>query len=232
MRNSTFVSWLGQMLAGLALVAGGLQTAWIFRGGLLSIAIGGFAIAVLGLLVLSHAEARERPRRLVRKAQRSLELAPHWGAEFNKAVEDGDPAPILVTRSDSTRFVIDIKGYKDASTRRDLTGKDQATLIGPNGKPFRLDPLPALVKTATALGATPVLWLPHADASRNLRLHGMNLMVVMGSARHLKHALLGAEVDSPRHAPPVLPGLLEQHKKPRPAVEAKSAQELASSQAR
>lgn len=232
MRTNAFVSWLSQMLAGLALVIGGLETAWIFRTGLLSVAIGGFTAAVLGLLVLSHAESRERPRRLTRKAQRTFELPPRWGVEFNKAVPDAAMAPIVATRTDSTRFVIDVKGYKDAAIKRDLSGKEQGQLVGPNGKGFQPDPLPALAKTAAALGATPVLWLPEATTHRNLRLPGSNVMVVMGSARHLKHALLGAEVDSPRHAPPSLPRIPERRKKPRAVVEAKPSQELVSSEAR
>jgi hypothetical protein len=233
MRNLTLVSWLGQMVIGLALITGGLETAWIFRTGLLSVAIGGFAVALLGLIVLSHAEARERPRRVIRKAQRSFELPPRWGVEFNKVVPGGAVAPIVATRTDSTRFVIDIKGYKEAVVRKELAGKDQAQLVGANGKCFQPDPLPALARLAEALGATPVLWLPAAAANRSLRLPGSNVIVVMGSARHLKHALLGAEVDSPRHAPPALPSLRKRRKKPRrPAVEVKPQQELVSAEAR
>jgi hypothetical protein len=77
-----------------------------------------------------------------------------------------------------------------------------------------------------------LLWLPEATSNRNLRLQGSNLIVVMGSARHLKHALLGAEVDSPRHAPPALPRIAQQRKQPRPVIDAKPKQELASSEAR
>ena len=233
MRNRTFVSWLSQLLAGVALVGGGLQTAWIFRTGLLSVAIGGFTVAVLGLLLISHAEANERPRRMTRKAQRSFELPPRWGVEFNKAVPGAGVVPIAATRPDSTRFVIDIKNYKDATTKREATGKDEGMLVGPNGKPFNPDPLPLLAKIAHELGATPVLWLPEATGNRSLRLQGSNLIVVMGSARHLKHALLGAEVDSPRHELPALPRIPERRKKPRAAADAKpTARDLASSEAR
>ena len=232
MRNSTFVSWLSQVLAGLALITGGLEIAWIFRTGLPSVAIGGFAVAVLGLVVLSHAQARERPRRVFRNAQHAFEPPPCWGVEFNKTVAGAAMAPIVTTRPDSTRFVIDIKGYKEATVRKELTGKDQGQLVGANGKSFHPDPLPPLAETAAALGATPVLWLPEAAVHRNLRLHGSNLIVVMGSARHLKHALLGAEVDSPRHAPPALPSIPQRRKKPRPVVVAKPTQEVASSEAR
>jgi len=129
--------------------------------------------------------------------------------------------PIVATRPDSTRFVIDVKNYKDATTKREVTGKDEGMLVGPNGKPFNPDPLPLLAKIAHELGATPVLWLPEATGNRSLRLQGSNLIVVMGSARHLKHALLGAEVDTPRHAPPALPRIPERRKKPRAAAEAK-----------
>ncbi len=234
MRNSTVASWLSQMLVGFALVIGGLETAWIFRAGLLGAVIGGFAAALLGLLVLGYAEARRRPHRVIHRAQRSLELARRWGVEYDKVVPGAGTMPIVVTRSDSTRFAIDIKGYKDAATKRDLTGKEPPRLIGPNGKPFRPDPLPRLAKAAAALGATPVLWLPEADTHRNLRLHGTGLIVVMGSARHLKHALIGAEVDSPRHAPPQLPSIrLRRKKKPRPmAADAKARAELATSEVR
>jgi hypothetical protein len=235
MRNRTFLSWLGQMLIGSALVIAGLETAWIFRTGLLGIAIGGFAAALLGLIVLGHAEMRERPRRVVRRAQRAFELPPRWGVEFNKAVPGATSAPIVATRTDSTRFVIDVKGYKEAAVKRELAGKDQGQLVGASGKCFHPDPLPSLARLAQGLGATPVLWLPEATVNRNLRLPGSNVIVVMGGARHLKHALLGAEVDSPRHAPPVLPSLPERRKqprRPRPAAEAKPRQELASSEAR
>jgi hypothetical protein len=131
-------------------------------------------------------------------------------------VPAGGTTPIVATRTDGTRFVIDVKGYKEVNSAREVTGKDRGLLVGQNGKYLKPDPIPALSKAATSIGGMAVLWLPHASVNRNLRLPASNLIVVMGNARQLKHALLGAEVGPTR--PELLQVLLDRRKKARTPV--------------
>jgi hypothetical protein len=222
MRNSHFATWLGQLLAGLSLIGGGLHTAWLFWVSWQPVAFAGIGAAALGLFIVHRAESRARPRRLLRHAQRSLQLPKEWLVEFDKALPDGGEAPILVTRSDRARFVISVRNFKQAAVRKPIVGKDQDVLLGPNGKPFDPSKLSAVNQSASVLGAHPVLWLPKATEQRNLRLQSNGLLVVMGSARHLKHALMGAEVGirQPAPAEPAPPPQVKSVKKAREAAEA------------
>jgi len=193
MRNSGFTSWLARILGGLVLVFGGVQTAWIFWSDWKNFALGSLAVAAVGVAVMFHAEARERPRRLLRRAHQSLGLPSQWSVEVDRALPEGGNAPLVVTRSDAARFVIDVRDYKEVSSRKTIGGKDEGVLLGANGKSLTPDPLPKLRHAARSLEAIPVLWLPEAPSPRNIRMPSSNLIVVMGAARHLKHALLGAE---------------------------------------
>jgi hypothetical protein len=216
MRSSTFTTWLGQLLAGIALIAGGADVVWVFGVDWYGLALAGLMAVALGVVILMRAEARERPLRLLRMARRSLDLPSPWTVEFGKELPDGGSAAIMATRSDCARFVIDICGYKEVNSTKEVTSKERGLLVGPNGKYLKPDPMPALSKAATALGGTAVLWLPNASTNRNLRMPASNLIVVMGNARHLKHVLLGAEVAVARQEQPQV--LVERRTKPRTAV--------------
>ena len=201
MRNSRTATWLAQLLAGFALIGGGVQVAWVFWPSSTTVAASSVGAAALGLALVVWAESRERSRRLLRGAQRSLQLPAEWSVELDLPLpEGGGTAPIAITRSDRACFVVGVRPWRQVSLRKEITGREQA-LLGPNGKELAPAQLADLTRAATALGAQAVLWLPHAREPRSLRPAARNLIVVMGSARHLKHALLGAEVAGPRTAP-------------------------------
>ena len=196
MRNNNFASWLGQMLLGFAFVLGGLEAARIAWGSWWEMAAAGGVAALIGLALIAHAEIRERPRRVLRKARRALSLPTQWAVKFDKKVPQGGVIPVAVIRSDGVRFVIDIQGFNDAGWNDPIEG--ESLLVGPHGKKFKNDPVAPLIQAATAWGATAILWLPEAKHPRNLRQQGCNLIVVLGGARELKHVLRGAEI-VPKH---------------------------------
>lgn len=196
MRNNNFASWLGQMLLGFAFVLGGLEAARIAWGSWWEMAAAGGVAALIGLALIAHAEIRERPRRVLRKARRALSLPTQWAVKFDKKVPQGGVIPVAVIRSDGVRFVIDIQGFNDAGWNDPIEG--ESLLVGPRGKKFKNDPVAPLIQAATAWGATAILWLPEAKHPRNLRQQGCNLIVVLGGARELKHVLRGAEI-VPKH---------------------------------
>lgn len=222
--RSTSTTWLGQLLAAIALIGGSLEVAWIFRTGWLSVVVAGL-MAALGLAILIRAESRERPLRLLRKARRTLDLPDDWGVEFNKPLPYGGTLPIVATRTDAARFLIGVSGCREVNAAREVIGHGAGLLVDVNGKHLNPDPIPALAKAATAFAGTAVLWLPDARVTRNLRLLASNLIVVMGTARHLKHALVGAEVVVARHEQPQV--LVERRKKPRTPHPALSATDAA-----
>jgi hypothetical protein len=197
MHNNNFASWLGQMLLGFAFILGGLEAARITWASWWEMAAAGGVAALIGLGLIAHAEIRERPRRVLRKARRALSFPTQWAVKFNKKVPQGGVIPVAVIRSDGVRFVIDIQGFNDAGWNDPIEG--ESLLIGPRGKKFKNDPVAPLIQAATAWGATAILWLPEAKYPRNLRQQGSNLIVVMGGARELNHVLRGAEI-VPRHA--------------------------------
>lgn len=202
MRHSSTATWLAQILAGFCLIGGGLHVATIFWSGSAAVVGGSLGTVALGVALVAWAESRGRASRLLRRAQRSLQLPREWSVEFDRALPDGaGVAPIVVTRHDGACFVVAVHDWRQVSLRKEITGRGQA-LLGPGGKEVDARPLAALTRAAVALGAQPVLWLPRAAEARSLRYAAASLIVVMGSARHLKHALLGAEVTGPRAAPP------------------------------
>jgi hypothetical protein len=198
MRNTTFASWLGQMLLGFVCFVGGLEVARSSWGQVWELAGAGAAAAVLGLVLMAMAEARERPQRVLRRARRSLNFPTQWAVRFDKSVPQGGVIPVAVIRSDGVRFVIDIQGHSEAEWNDPLVG--EPLLVGPRGKKFTTDPVGPLMTAAEAWGATAILWLPEAKNPRNLRQEGSNLIVVMGGARELKHVLKGAEIVPRRDA--------------------------------
>ncbi|HZE90154.1 MAG TPA: hypothetical protein VE029_00375 [Rhizobacter sp.] len=200
MRNNSFLTWLGQILTGTALFLGSLEIVRIFWAGTWEIEAGCAATAALGLYIIWRAEGLERPRRVLRKARRQLHFPTQWAVKFDKSVPGGGVIPVAVIRSDQVRFVIDIQGFKnarwDASTRTVQAGP----MLGKPAKKPKLDPVAPLLQAAAAWNATAILWLPEADSSQNLRQEDSNLIVVMGSARDLKHVLQGAEISASRQA--------------------------------
>ena len=200
MRNNHFASWLGQMLLGFALFLGGAEVARTSWGTWWELAGAGAVAVLLGLAIMAHAENRQRPLRVLRKARRALSFPTQWAVKFDKSVPQGGVIPVAVIRSDGVRFVIDIQGFTDAGWNDPIAG--ESLLIGPRGKKFKSDPVAPLIQAASAWGATAILWLPEAKYPRNLRQEGCNLIVVMGGARELKHVLRGAEI-VPRHDAPL-----------------------------
>lgn len=192
MRTKNFASWLGQMLLGFGLFLGGLEAARLMWGTWWEAAGAGLAASLAGIALMAYAEHRERPLRMLRKARRALNFPTQWAVKFDKSVPHGGVIPVAVIRSDGVRFVIDIQGFADAGWNDPIEG--ESLLIGPRGKKFKHDPVAPLMQAASAWGATPILWLPDAKHPRNLRQEGGKLIVVMGSARELKHVLRGAEI--------------------------------------
>lgn len=193
------LSWLAQLLAGFAMSLVGFEVARGLVGVGWPLRAGAAAVSLLGLALMAHAELRERPRRMLRKARRSLSLPTQWAVKFNKSVPQGGVIPVAVVRTDGVRFVIDIQAYAEVEWGDPLTG--QGWLVGPQGQPFKTDPVGPLMQAAAAWGATAVLWLPQAKNARNLRDDACKLMVVMGGARELNHALRSAEIVPQRRAP-------------------------------
>ncbi len=192
MRNSNLVTWLGQMFLGFAMLVGGIEVAHTFWGLAWETVAGAGMISLAGLALAVFGELRERPRRLLRKARASLNLPAQWAVRFDKSVPHGGVLPLAVIRADGVRFVIDIQGERSADW--ELQDDGQFQLVGHDGLPLKNDPVTPLMNAAAAWGATAVLWLPDAAAPHNLRREGSNLIVVMGDARDLKHALRGAEI--------------------------------------
>jgi hypothetical protein len=192
MRNSTFVSWLAQMMLGFALVAGSLQVGTIFWTiGWEVVACCGL-VGVIGIVILARAESREHPRRVLRKARKKLRLPSQWQVRFDKALKKGGRViPVAVIRSDGVRFVIDIQSHKhviwNAASKRIQTGPVFGKKM-PKKAPRR-DPLAPLRQAADAWGATAVVWLPDAIANGDLRNDDWSLIVLLGDAAELKLAL-------------------------------------------
>jgi len=192
MRHTHLASWLGQILLGFALFLGGFEVARVTWGTWWEAAGAGAAAAVLGLALMVHAEKKQRPLRILRKARRGLTFPTQWAVKFDKRVPQGGTIPVAVIRSDGVRFVIDIQGHGEADWNDPIAG--EPLLVGRRGKKFKPDPVEPLMQAAAAWGATAVLWLPEAKTPRNLRQEGCNLIVVMGGPRELKHVLRGAEI--------------------------------------
>jgi len=192
MRSSHFVRWLGHLLAGFALLMGGLEIVRICWGSW-ELVVCGLAASIGGLGAIVRAEFFERLSRLKRKARRALTFPRQWAVKFDKSVHQGTVIPVAVTRADGVRFVIDILGHKELKWTNPLVYTDRL-LMGPGGERLTHDPAAPLLQAAATWGATAVLWLPEAVHARNLRREGTNLIVVMGPASELKNALRGAEI--------------------------------------
>jgi hypothetical protein len=193
MRRLQFAFWLAQMLLGFACFMGGLELARLYWTHWWEGAAGGAAAALLGLALMVLAELRERPQRVLRRARRTLNLPTQWAVKFDKTLPRGGVVPLAVIRSDGVRFVIDIQAFRSAEWNDEAKGGEDV-LVDSKGRKFAPDPVAPLMRAAEVWGATPVLWLPATRHMRNLRRDGCQLIVVMGSARELKHALRGAEI--------------------------------------
>jgi hypothetical protein len=194
MRQNTVLGWLSQLLLGLTLIGAGIEVVVVFGTSLWFVLLGAAVVGLLGVAVLVRAELLERPQRVLRKARRTLNFPTQWSVKFNKRIVQGGVVPVAVIRADGVRFVIDIQACKSVSWGTPTDGSGQTPLVGPNGKRLKPDPVAPLLQAALGASAAPVLWLPEAIAAKNLRHPESNLIVVMGTARDLKHALQGAEI--------------------------------------
>jgi hypothetical protein len=212
MPNKNFAAWLAQMLLGFVFFVGGLEFTRSFWNHGWELVAAGASLAVLGLALIVLAELRERPQRALERARRSLSFPTQWAVRFDKVVPQGGVIPVAVIRADGVRFVIDIQRFPEVEWNDPLV--DEPLLLGPGGRKFKNDPVGPLMQAAEAWGATAILWLPEANAPRNLRQTGCNLIVVMGGARELKHVLRSAEI-VPRHDVILEKTLPPQQRRPR-----------------
>jgi len=194
MRQNSIVGWLTQLLAGLTVAGAGIEAIAVFGASLWYVTVGGVLACLVGAATVVRAELRERPQRVVRKARRTLHFPTQWSVKFNKRIVHAGVVPVAVIRADGVRFVVDIHPCKSATWGTPTDGTGQTPLVGANGKRLAPDPVPSLLQAAIAASAAPVLWLPEATSTKNLRHPESNLIVVMGSARDLKHALQSAEI--------------------------------------
>jgi hypothetical protein len=193
--NSTF-TWMGQIFAGLVLIGVSAQTAWIFHSQGLILLLGCGLVFLLSVGIIIYAEWRERPRRNLRKVRSTLHFSEHWQIKFDKKIGRKGVAPIALIRPDGVRFVVEICFLHNVSWAKH-TAPAQTTeinLVQTDGNPVQPDLMPNLLSMAQASSAAPVLWLPLATTPKNLRHPDSNLMVVMGTAQDLKHALQSAEI--------------------------------------
>ncbi len=200
MRHHTFLTWLSRQLLGFVLVAGSMQAIVVAGPGWLHVVLPCALAALAGLAIVIWAELKERPHRLIRKARKSLMLPTQWSVKFGKRMADGSEVAVAVIRADGVRFVIDIRDDPGIRWGTPVDGTGQPRLVGERGKPLKPDPIAPLTKAAFKAGAAPVLWLPRAKTTGNLRHPDSNLIVVMGSASDLKHALQSAQI-VPTRAP-------------------------------
>ncbi len=207
MRNSHLLSWLGQILLGLVILTGSTEVALTFWKSAPEIAAAAATVAFFGLWTLVRAELQDRPHRLLRKVRKALRFPAQWSVKLDKRVPQGGIIPVAVMRADGVRFVIDIQRHPECEWNTPQK-EGEPLLVGPRGKPFKTDLAGPLLQAAAAWDATPVLWLPEAITPRNMRQEGVTLIVVMGSARELQHALRSAErVPGHRQATPGSPSL-------------------------
>jgi hypothetical protein len=194
MRSNTLNNWLVQMILGFTLIAVSADIAIVFRSHGWPVWLGCGFLFFVAVGILFFAELSERPKRIVRQAKRTLTFPQDWHLKFDKKITRGGVVPVAVKRPDGVRFVIDICAHASVSWGTPTDGSGEPTLVGLNGKRFKPDPVASLIKAAQAASAAPVLWLPQAASPKNLRHPESNLIVVMGSAHDLKHALQGAEI--------------------------------------
>lgn len=193
-RRDTFVGWLAHTLLGLLCIGAGLEAASVFGRLGWHVVLACALSCAVGLAVIVRAELRERPQRLLRKVRRTLSFPAQWSVKFDKRIVRSGTIPVAVIRADGVRFVIDIRADKCVSWGTPVDGSGNTPLVGADGKRLKPDPVAPLLQSALLASAAPVLWLPQATTAKNLRHPESNLIVVMGTARDLKHALQGAEI--------------------------------------
>ncbi len=194
MSSNTFNTWLAQMVVGLALIALSAHLVIVFGSHGWPVFLGCGLVFCIAVAVLFFAECRERPQRMVRQARRTLSFPAPWQLKFDKKIVRAGTVPVAVKRPDGVRFVIDICTSASVSWGTPRDGSGEPPLVNVKGKCLKPDPVPFLVKAARAAAAVPVLWLPGASTPKNLRHPKSNLIVVMGSAHDLRHALRSAEI--------------------------------------
>jgi hypothetical protein len=191
------LQWCAFILVGLGLIGMSAEVLIVFHTLGWPIWLGAGLGLCGGLALIFFAEKREGPMRAIRQARQSMQFPQMWKIKFDTKTPKGVSVPIVVKRVDGVRFVVEICTELSVSWRSVQNGAGKAgksLLVGPQGKPIKRDPVEGLMKISHAAGAAPVLWLPFGETHKNLRHAESNLMIVMGSASDLKHALQGAEI--------------------------------------
>jgi hypothetical protein len=194
MQSNSFFNWVAQIAIGLALIGVSVEVGIIFGRHSWTIWAACAVVCCMALGLIVFAEWREAPRRMLRKARRSVHFPPQWQVKFDKKIASGVVVPLAVKRTDGVRFVIDIRTDVSVSWGTPNDGSGTTPLVDGKGRPLKPDPVTILVDSARLASAAPVLWLPNATTPKNLRHPGTNLIVVMGAPHDLKHALQGAEI--------------------------------------
>lgn len=192
--RAPFRPWMGQIKLGLGFLILGPLAAYFGHDTILSVAIFGWLITMIGFVFLVHALLRINGQWIEQRAIKSLRLPPDWRFTQNVLVKGIGDIDIVIESPSSERFAVEIKSHKGVKWKKGWFGIGDGELVRLNGRKLERDPVGQVIRAAQAIDATPVLWFPAAPWSVSLSGNARfkmksGVIVVQGSERQLQKAL-------------------------------------------
>ena len=194
--RAPFRPWIGKLKVGLGFLILGPLAAYLGQDWILSVAIFGWLITMIGFVFLGQALVRMNGQWIEQRAIKSLRLPPGWRVTPNvlvKGIGDID-IDIVIESPSSERFAVEIKSHKGVKWKKGWFGIGDGELVRLNGRKLERDPVGQVIRAAEAIDATPVLWFPAAPWSVSVSGNAQftmksGVIVVQGSERLLQKAL-------------------------------------------
>lgn len=197
--RAPFRPWMGQIKVGLGFLIPGPLAAYFGHDTILSVAIFGWLITMIGFVFLGQALVRMNGQWIEQRAIKSLRLPPDWRVTPNVLVKGIGDIDIVIESPSSERFAVKINSHKGVKWKKGWFGIGDGELVRLNGRKLERDPVGQITQAAKIINATPVLWFPAAPWSLSLSGNARfkmrsGVIVVQGSERQLRKALVAVSI--------------------------------------
>jgi hypothetical protein len=187
--NRTFAPWRrGFILSTLVLAVGFslLYAAMRLNPMSMPMVLTALATIALGGLWFKSAFFRWNGKQIEQSSVRALKMPDGWVCTPNRMLPGGGDIDLYLESPDGQPYAVEIKSLQNVVVKHAFLRLGKSRLVQASGKKLAEDPIPQTIRSAEAVNAKPVLWLPKSDG-KTVTVQGV--VVVFGSRKRLYKAV-------------------------------------------
>jgi hypothetical protein len=185
----TFAPWRrGFILSSLVLAVGCglLYAAMRLEPMSLPMVLSALGTIALGGLWFKSAFFRWNGKQIEQSSVRGIKMPDGWVCIPNRMLPGGGDIDLYLESPDGQAYAVEIKSLQNVVVKHAFLRLGKSKLVQASRKKLSDDPIPQTLRSAEAVNAKPVLWLPKSDG-KTATVQGVT--VVFGSRKSLYKAV-------------------------------------------